>query len=467
LFRSGRGNRLRRFRNVSRGGLGRRALRNMSHISPHSRVTKSAENHHNRKRGRETEWAPPTRHVNRSAREIGARHHLVRQRMNLLQFLVQFPCFLRRVEKAFDFSLRSSLFQFRIKGRVEGNTLVLAMDERRQTIPLDTKIHLSSGLLDGLAQAPLKPGDSVRLFVFDPASLGQRPVLVTLLGEEPLEVMGRMQQTRKYAVDFMGQSQTAWVGEDGTVVQEQGLMGFTLKRVTQAQALEAADASQDLTRLVAVPLNRPLERPAELERLELIVGGLEQPLALDGDRQTFAGGQLTIRREAPPEAGAVPEPASAAFLAATPMIEADHPDIAALARQLAPATDAPPQRVGRILDWISRHIAKRPVLSVPSALATLKQRMGDCNEHAVLFAALARAAGIPTRVEAGLVYMDGRFYYHAWNVVNLGRWITVDSLMNQFPADVTHIRLVRGEAAEQLDLMGVIGRLTLEVVDAR
>jgi hypothetical protein len=107
------------------------------------------------------------------------------------------------------------------------------------------------------------------------------------------------------------------------------------------------------------------------------------------------------------------------------------------------------------------------VLSVPSALETLRQGVGDCNEHAVVFAALARAAGIPAQVEAGLVYMDGRFYYHAWNVVNLGVWITVDALMNQFPADVTHIRLVRGEPAEQIDLMRVIGKLSLEVLEAR
>jgi hypothetical protein len=33
------------------------------------------------------------------------------------------------------------------------------------------------------------------------------------------------------------------------------------------------------------------------------------------------------------------------------------------------------------------------------------------------------------------------------------------------PADVTHIRLVRGEADRQIDLMGVIGQLQLEIVD--
>ncbi len=91
--------------------------------------------------------------------------------------------------------------------------------------------------------------------------------------------------------------------------------------------------------------------------------------------------------------------------------------------------------------------------------------MGDCNEHAVLFAALARAAGVPTQIEAGLVYLNDRFYYHAWNSVFLDRWVTVDALMNQFPADVTHIRFTRGGPEKQLDLMGVIGNINLEILD--
>jgi len=91
--------------------------------------------------------------------------------------------------------------------------------------------------------------------------------------------------------------------------------------------------------------------------------------------------------------------------------------------------------------------------------------MGDCNEHAVLFAALARAAGVPARIEAGLVYLKGRFYYHAWNAVFLERWITVDALMDQFPADATHIRFASGGPEKQLDLMGVIGNINLEILD--
>ena len=52
-------------------------------------------------------------------------------------------------------------------------------------------------------------------------------------------------------------------------------------------------------------------------------------------------------------------------------------------------------KAGKLVDWVHKNLEKRPVLSVPNALETLENRIGDCNEHAVLLAAFARAAGIP------------------------------------------------------------------------
>ena len=67
-------------------------------------------------------------------------------------------------------------------------------------------------------------------------------------------------------------------------------------------------------------------------------------------------------------------------------------------------------------------------------------------------------------VETGLVYLDGRFYYHAWNLMYLGRWITVDALFDQIPADVTHIRFSGGTPERQLDLMEIIGKVSLKII---
>ncbi len=127
-------------------------------------------------------------------------------------------------------------------------------------------------------------------------------------------------------------------------------------------------------------------------------------------------------------------------------------------------SDSPLGKAKKINAWMHENINKQPVLSMPDALSTLENRVGDCNEHAVLFAAISRAAGVPTRVEAGLVYLRGRFYYHAWNSIYVGDWITSDSLFGQLPADVTHIRLTTGAQNIQFDLMGVIGNIKIKLL---
>jgi transglutaminase-like putative cysteine protease len=107
-----------------------------------------------------------------------------------------------------------------------------------------------------------------------------------------------------------------------------------------------------------------------------------------------------------------------------------------------------------------------PTMTVPSAREVLRTMRGDCNEHAVLLAALARAAGIPARVAAGAVYLDDGFYYHAWTELWLdGRWISADPVFDQMPADATHVKLLEGGPERHLELAQVVGRLAFISVD--
>ena len=140
-------------------------------------------------------------------------------------------------------------------------------------------------------------------------------------------------------------------------------------------------------------------------------------------------------------------------------------EIKAVAHEIVGFQNEGEAKVRQILNWVYKSIEKRGIVSVPNALDTLKLKAGDCNEHAVLFAAIARAAGIPTKISVGLVYTRGRFYYHAWNEVFLGQWETVDALMGQMPADVTHIKFVEGGIGRQADMVRVIGQVRLTVIE--
>jgi hypothetical protein len=377
---------------------------------------------------------------------------------------------------AFRFDLHSSLFSFVVRGEVRGREAVVhhgpPAAEKQVRIALREAPHLSNGLYEALRGRALATGQEMTLNVFDPASMAERPVRVTVLERETIRVMGRSQAARKIAVDFMGARQVAWLGEDGGVLRDQGLLGMTVEQVTKDRALDGLTltASADLTDAASIPSRVVLDAPEALARMTVrLVNVRPGSLSLDGGRQRYEQGRLTITREAMP-ARTTREALTAdirPFLAATPLIQSDHPEIRARAARIVSPGDSDAVKARKLTDWVYRNVEKRPVLSVPNALETLTHRVGDCNEHAALLAALARAAGIPAQIEAGLVYLKGRFYYHAWNVLYVDGWVTADATLGQMPADVTHIRLVRGEADRQIDLAGIIGAVDLEIVDTK
>ena len=375
---------------------------------------------------------------------------------------------------SFDFDLRSSLFAFKVHGVVNGKQVTLYTEmpgsEKKTLITLKETPYLSNSILEASRIAGMKEGETRKVHVFDPASLGQRPVKVTYLGEEILTVMGRSQKTRKVSVEFMKASQYAWIGEDGDIVKEQGILGITLEKVSKHEALGkfTFTSSADLTEIASIPSNVVIGDPAALATLKVRIDTKEMhPLALNGGRQTLQKDILLIQKERIPMSSHRETNITGmeAFLKPSPFIQSDHEKIVKKVREIISPDDPPAVKASKLVTWVHKNVEKRPVLSVPNALETLTHLVGDCNEHAVLLAALARAAGIPAQVEAGLVYQKEKFYYHAWNVLFIGTWVTADAVMGQMPTDVTHIRFVRGEADQHIDLIGIIGKVRLTVLD--
>jgi hypothetical protein len=398
---------------------------------------------------------------------------------------------------SFQFNLGSNLFRFTARGIVSGKKLTVRIngqnEEKSTVITLKEPPYLGGIILESLAGTGLKPGEGRFFPVFDPASMAQKPVRITLLGEESLTIMGENRRARKLSVDFMGMKQVAWIDPDGSVLREEGILGIVLERVTREDALAGLEGavSADLTEIASIPSTETIENAAALKMLKMRLIGLpvdslskhgedaavpkdlsvrsEGSFHLDGDRQIYRNGVLTIRRESPvgPSVRSIVTAGNpGVFLKPSPFIQSDDPRIRQTLAGIFSPGDPDGVKADKLVAWVYKYLEKRPVLSVPNALETLENRMGDCNEHAVLLAALARAAGIPAEVEAGVVYLRGRFFYHAWNVFYLrdwGGWVTADAVLGQMPADVTHIRFVRGEADRQLNLVGLIGRLKLEV----
>lgn len=373
---------------------------------------------------------------------------------------------------SFKFSLDSGLFSFTAQGTVTDRLITVYAgppgEEKRAEVPLKEPIHLTASLLELPRFKGLQPGESQTFSVFDPAAMGESPVTVSALDEETVIHQGKSRRVRKLSLDFMGAEQFAWLDEEGNVLREKGILGITLEKATKKEALEGIGGadSADLTELASIGANKTIPDPGAINELKVKIGNTGKGVFfLDGDRQTFHNGIVTIRKEtipASPNRGEIDR--DSPFLKPATMIQSDHPLIFAKVKEIVSENDSDAEKAGKIVNWIYKNVRKRPVLSVPNALDTLRNRVGDCNEHAVLLAAMARAAGIPADVESGLVYLGGRFYYHAWNALYIGGWVTADAVLGQMPADVTHIRFLRGTAERQIDLLGLIGRIRPEIL---
>jgi hypothetical protein len=268
------------------------------------------------------------------------------------------------------------------------------------------------------------------------------------------------------------------VADDGRVVEIRigGSIVARPEPESSARRLEAID----LFALSRVALPRPLPRTVPAT-VVFRLAGLPAAFRKADGRQAFAPGPgattlLTVRARLPaaadpakdtPRTAPSPDPE---LVAATPVVDADHPAIAALARQVAGDVPGRYAAALRLAEHVNRRLEKAYGASQDRASDVLASGKGDCTEHSVLFVALARSLAIPARQVHGLVYAryaDGKdaLYWHAWaEVLSAGEWIAIDPTFGQPVADATHVALGSGS---QVDTVGLLGTLKVEAVDSR
>jgi transglutaminase-like putative cysteine protease len=231
-------------------------------------------------------------------------------------------------------------------------------------------------------------------------------------------------------------------------------------------------AASDIQETTAIAASAPIGDKRALASLRVVLRHADLAgYDLRGARQTMVGDTLEIRREPAELLEADYElpgdPARfGATLAPEPMVQSTDSAIATLAASIVGEERDPRVAAERLNAWVHDSLSKRLSFSIPNALQVLRVRGGDCNEHTQLFVALARAAGLPARSVAGLAYVGGKFYYHAWPEVYLGDWVPTDPTFGQFPADAAHLRFVIGGFKRQAELLRLIGTLGIDVVRA-
>jgi transglutaminase-like putative cysteine protease len=126
------------------------------------------------------------------------------------------------------------------------------------------------------------------------------------------------------------------------------------------------------------------------------------------------------------------------------------------------------EKVKNICQFVHDFIEPSLAASIPKMQDLMVRKSGDCKSYALMFACLARAAGLPAREVSGFVYMGDSvksFGGHAWNEVLLdGYWVPVDASMNQIEADPTHISLGTEKDAAN-NLLKSFGKLNFKLID--
>lgn len=377
----------------------------------------------------------------------------------------------------FEFRLLSAGLAFQASGAVTDHLLSGQMTTGGETspfsFPLQSPIYLPSATAMTLRQATLQAGAEQRFHIFNPLSMRTEITTVSVIGPEILTVKGKQLETTK-VTETLGETTTqAWLDQEGKVVKEEAALGMVLLREDQQEALggeQQEGASLDLVSSAAIPVQQTIPNPRALTNLRMRFTGPLDSLPLSfPPRQQQHDHTLTITQEASSAFATYTLPQSApelaADLVATPFLQSTHPRVVAQMRQILGNEHDARQATQQLLDWTYTAIKKIPTAGLPTALEVLASKRGDCNEHAVLFTALARAAGLPARVAAGVVYLDNAFYYHAWSEVWLGQWVAVDPTFHQFPADATHVKFVEGGPEQHVALLKVIGQIGLEVLD--
>ena len=404
----------------------------------------------------------------------------------------------------FEFELDSEVGRFTVFGETEGDSVLVVRvgaggDASTSRIALTEPLVIPSALPFRLAASGrLEAGREFRAELFDPSVLATREIVIRVLERDTLIVPDSAALDANSVWQAAGWdtvpvwrieevigdiATTSWIDEDGRMIRSESPLGFTIERTeyelaSQAWRVEAPDtlAGQGYGSLIestAIASDAPIADGQFLEHLRVRLIGVElEGFDLAGGRQQLRGDTLTITTERPQALAATWQlpytggGEAAQELASTPLIQSTDARIVAQAREIA-GGERDPARVSRLLNaWVYANLTKDITLSVPSAVQVLQARQGDCNEHTVLYVALARALGLPARTAVGLVSVNGRFYYHAWPEVWLNDgWVAVDPTLGQYPADATHLRFILGDLVRQVELIRLIGRLELDIVE--
>jgi hypothetical protein len=386
------------------------------------------------------------------------------------------------------------------QGHREGDQMVLS--SRTGGLATSTRLPAHDGLgpwaLSRLRERMgHEPGTVYTCQAFVPDAPGT-PVgyTVTIAGQEDVqifEVKKRLNRADEVLSIMGGLTSSEWSDDSGTVwrttIAMPGDMVLECRKTTKDMATAPDDPAEILAASYVRP-NKPIPHPRTLDRLRLLVrplSGDASALGLESGpfqevESTADGVLVTLTRAVgdPARSYKLPYAGSeyAEFQKPNVWMESEDPLVVQMTKEAVGRETDALKAARRIEAYVRKAITSKNLsVGFATAAEAAAQRSGDCTEHAVLAAAMARAAGMPSRVVGGLVYVDqlpgargGGFGYHLWTEVYVGEWLPIDGALGAH--DATHLALVRSALNGPDDLFTisaaisrVFGGIALDVIE--
>ncbi len=386
-----------------------------------------------------------------------------------------------------------------VTGKVVGDKLQLTTATQGQkqasSMPWSTDISGFRAVENSLARQPLRAGEKRSLRMLMPLVNQVADVELAAKEIEETEILGV--KTRLLRVESVsrlpGQAMAAtlWLDAAGEVLKSH-VTALDQLSVRSTEALAKApggeadklDLGVDLFVKVQPPLAKPHQSQEVVYRVELanadptevFADGLTQKVRSLGPHTA----EITVTRRSPlAERNGMEnhEGAPAEYLTANSILQLEDARLKQMAAE-AKGDATAPAKVAINLEQYVHGAMKQHDFSQGFATAAevAESRAGDCTEHAVLLAALARINGIPSRVAIGLVYVEAAaaFGYHMWTEVFLdGQWIPLDATIGRGGTSAAYLKLndssLEGASAYSsfLSVAQVLGQLKVSVVSTK
>ncbi len=209
-----------------------------------------------------------------------------------------------------------------------------------------------------------------------------------------------------------------------------------------------------------------------------IVGETQQLKRLSDKDKSDPAIELTVTAKPIPPVNSRPVRTDDKFLAPTRFLQTRDPAVIEHADR-ATGVETDPSRIAtRLEKYVHDKISKKNFSTAMASASEVAQSLeGDCTEHAVLLAALLRAKKIPSRVAAGLVYVESlqSFGGHMWTEAFLaGEWIPLDGTLGKGGIGPAHLKMADSAMDEDAPLpvstflpaYQALGKLKIEVIKA-